>query len=223
MRNAEILVVEDDLEMATVLREGFEQDHHPVTLAHDGGEGLRIAQQGRFGAIVLDVLMPVRDGYEVATELRRAGNKTPILMLTARDSVGDIVRGFDCGIEDYLTKPFSFLELSARVRAMIRRSQPEADVLRVADLSMDLRSYRVVRGEQEISLTKTEFRLLETLLRNCGHVITRQELLRDGWGAASADNNLDVAMSALRGKVDRTGGRRLIHTVRGFGYKMDER
>ena len=122
MGNTEILVIEDDPEMAAVLRQGFEQDNHVVTVACDGGEGLRIARRGTFGAIVLDVLMPVRDGYEVATELRRGGDKTPILMLTARDAVTDIARGIDCGVEDYLTKPCSFLELSVRVRALIRRS-----------------------------------------------------------------------------------------------------
>jgi len=222
MRNAEILVIEDDPEMAAVLREGFEQDRYAVTVARDGGEGLGIAQQCKFSAIVLDVLMPVRDGYEVAAELRRAGNKTPILMLTARDSVTDIVRGFDCGVEDYLTKPFSFLELSARVRALIRRGRPAMNLLEVADLTMNVASHQVSRGGQEISLTKTEFLVLETLMRNCGHTVPRQDLLSAVWGAAPADNNLDGTISALRNKVDRRGGRPLIHTVRGFGYKMGE-
>ena len=222
MRSADILVIEDDPERAAVLRQGFEQDQHAVTVAYDGGEGLRIAQEGKFGAIVLDVLMPVRDGYEVAAELRRSGNKTPILMLTARDAVTDIVRGFDCGVEDYLTKPFSFLELSARVRALIRRSQPPVDCLESGDLMMNLRSHQVTRGGQEINLTKTEFLILETLLRGGGHLVQRQELLRAVWGSNSGadSNNLDVIMSALRGKVDRDANLSLIRTVRGFGYKM---
>ena len=121
---SDILIVEDDAEMALVLRQGFELDRHSVTVANNGGEALKLARQKRFQAIVLDVMLPVLDGYAVASALRGAGDRTPILMLTARDSVADIVRGFDCGVEDYLTKPFSFLELSARVRALIRRGQP---------------------------------------------------------------------------------------------------
>ena len=224
MSSSVILVVEDDPEMAAVLSQGFEQDNHTVAVACDGAEGLRKARQQRFGAIVLDVLLPVLDGYEVATELRREGNKTPILMLTARDGVTDIVRGFDCGVEDYLTKPFSFLELSARVRALIRRSQPPAACLEIGDLVLNVGSHQVVRAGQEIHLTKAEFLVLEVLLRNAGHVVQRQELSRAVWGPSSGtiDNNLDVTMSALRAKVDKGCACRLIHTVRGFGYKISE-
>jgi DNA-binding response OmpR family regulator len=218
---AEILIVEDDLEMASVLRKGFELDKHSVTLAGDGEAALRMARQKRFHAIVLDVMLPLFDGYSVASTLRGLGDTTPILMLTARDSVADIVRGFDCGIEDYLTKPFSFLELSARVRSLIRRGQPVSSQLQVADLALDTASLEVSRGGQSVHLTRTEFRLLEILMRSAGHVVRRRELMEAIWSAPGADdNNIDVAISSLRAKIDRNRALRLIQTVRGFGYRI---
>jgi DNA-binding response OmpR family regulator len=223
MNHAEILIVEDDPEMASVLRAGFELDNASVTIASDGEEALRTARRKQFQAIVLDVMLPLRDGYSVASALRDAGNRTPILMLTARDSVADIVRGFDCGVEDYLTKPFSFLELSARVRSLIRRGQPVSTKLQVADLTLDTASLEVARGGTPVHLTRTELRLLEILMRNAGHVVRRRELIDAIWSGASADdNNIDVAISSLRARLDKGGGPRLIRTVRGFGYRIEE-
>jgi DNA-binding response OmpR family regulator len=221
MDRSEILIVEDDFEMARVLRKGFELDKHSVTVAADGEEGLRVARQKRFHAIVLDVMLPVLDGYSVATALRAGGDSTPILMLTARDSVTDIVYGFDCGAQDYLTKPFSFLELSARVRSLIRRGQTESARLAVADLTLDAGSHEVERGGKPVHLTPTEFRLLEMLMKNAGHVVRRRDLTESIWSAAAVDdNNIDVAISSLRSKVDKGRGVRLIRTVRGFGYRI---
>ncbi len=223
MSPAEILIVEDDLEMAAVLRAGFELDNLAVTLASDGEEALRTARRKQFHAIVLDVMLPLLDGYSIASALRGAGDRTPILMLTARDSVKDIVRGFDCGVEDYLTKPFSFLELSARVRSLIRRGEPVSTRLRVADLTLDTASLDVARAGAPVHLTRTELRLLEILMRNAGHVVRRRELIDSLWSTAGADdNNIDVAMSSLRAKMDKGRGPRLIRTVRGFGYRIEE-
>jgi DNA-binding response OmpR family regulator len=218
------LLVEDEPEMVAVLRQGFAQDRYVVKVAVDGRLAVQAALEQRFDAIVLDVMLPGLDGYGVATELRGAGNRTPILMLTARDSVTDIVRGLDCGVEDYLTKPFSFLELSARVRALIRRNQAVPARLCIGDLTLDAASHVVMRGDNHLRLTKTEFRVLERLMRNAGHVVRRSELMGAGWGESMTtdDNNLDVTMSSLRSKVDK-GRKPVIHTIRGFGYKMEAR
>jgi len=223
MKQAAILIVEDDCEMAFVLRKGFELEQHSVTVASNGEEALRVARQMRFHAIVLDVMLPALDGYSVAAALRGSGDRTPILMLTARDSVEDIVRGFDSGAEDYLTKPFSFLELSARVRSLIRRGQPPVTRLRIADLSLDCESLEVSRGGQPIHLTPIEFSLLQVLMTNSGHIVRRRDLIESVWGGmAVGNNNIDVAISALRSKVDRGRSLQLIHTVRGFGYRVAE-
>jgi DNA-binding response OmpR family regulator len=224
MRRAELLVVEDEPEMAAVLTQGFEQDQYAVQVAADGRVALRLAENQRFDVIVLDVMLPGMDGFSVAAALRKAGNKTPVLMLTARDSITDVVLGLDSGAQDYVTKPFSFLELSARVRALIRRSEPPLSLRVAGDLTMDPASHEVQRAGRPIHLTPTEFHVLEVLLDNAGHVVARKELLRAAWGsdASADDNNLDVTMSALRAKIDKGRGPRLIHTVRGFGYKIAE-
>ena len=169
--------------MAAVLRQGFEQDNLRVEIADDGAKALGIAKQQRFQMIVLDVILPVMDGYSVARELRSAGDSTPILMLTARDAVSDIVRGLDSGVDDYLTKPFSFLELSARVRALIRRATPRTTSLEVGDLAMNLSTCEVYRGSRQLHLTKTEFQLLQVLMTNKGQVVRRSDLVREVWGA----------------------------------------
>mgnify|MGYP005814835001 CR=1 FL=1 len=222
MGSVEILIVEDDAEMAEVLCQGFEQEDYVVFVARNGCEAVRMASGHAYEAMVLDVMLPGLDGFEVAAELRQAGNRIPILMLTARDSLTDIVRGLDCGAEDYLTKPFSFLELAARVRALIRRNQPAESRWQVGDLTLDAASHRVARGGRPIPLSKAEFRALETLVRNGGRVVSRGELREAIWGPSwTVDNNsLDVIMSSLRGKVGKPEEAKLIHTVRGFGYRI---
>jgi DNA-binding response OmpR family regulator len=223
MADAGILIVEDDPDMVEVLRLGFEQTGHPVAVARDGADGLRMADQHAFGAIVLDVLLPVLDGYQVATELRRRGNPTPILMLTAKAFVADVVQGLDAGAQDYMAKPFSFLELSARIRALIRRTEPVQARLQAADLVMDISTHRVVRGTREIELSRIQFLVLEVLMRAAGQVVRRRDIIDAAWGTGSwvEDNTLDVTMRSLRSALDHGHPRRLIRTVRGFGYRLD--
>jgi len=208
--------------MARVLREGLEQESYAVTLAFTGLSGLEMAQTEPFDGIVLDVLLPALDGRSVARRLREAGNSTPILMLTALDAVTDIVAGLDAGAEDYLTKPFSFLELLARLRSLVRRGKPLSPCLRVADLSMDTASHAVTRGTDVISLTKTEYLLLEVLMRNSGHMVARSEIVKAVWGSGSTieQNSIDVYIKALRAKIDLPYEQKLIQTMRGFGYKL---
>ncbi len=206
--------------MAEVLRQGFEP-YYGVSVVFDGGAAVRQAQAKPFAAIVLDLMLPVLDGFEVTTTLRAQDVRTPILMLTARDGVEDVVRGFDCGIEDYLVKPFSFLELLARVKALVRRGGIAApDTLCAGDIRLRLGANEVFRGQEQVHLTRTEFLLLEVLMRNQGRVVQRTQLVRAGWGesAGDSDNRLDVTMSSLRKKVDPQRG--ALQTVRGFGYKL---
>jgi two-component system response regulator MprA len=223
MSDAKILVVEDDPNMVEVLRQGFEQIGHSVAIARDGGDALRMAELQDYSAIVLDVLLPVLDGCEVAAQLRKTGNTTPILMLTARAFVPDIVRGLDAGAQDYMAKPFSFLELSARIRALIRRTQPVASRLHAADLVMDTASHYVARGTRELQLTPTQFRVLEVLMRSAGQVVRRRDIVEEVWGPGAwvEDNTLDVAIGSLRSAVDKGQSHRLIRTIRGFGYRLE--
>ena len=209
--------------MADLLRQGFEQDSLSVDIAADGDEGLRLAQIHSFQAIILDVMLPLRDGFSVARELRSGGDRTPILMLTARDSVTDIVHGLDSGVDDYLTKPFSFLELSARVRALIRRTAPIAKQLEMGSLVLDLATHKVRRGAQGIRVSKTEFELLAILMRHKGQVVRRRDLLREVWGLNTnvEENTLDACISSLRARIESQNLPKLIHTVRGFGYRME--
>lgn len=223
MNQAEnILIIEDDPEMAQVLRQGLEEQNYSVLLADNGGKGLEMARTGLFGAIILDVMLPLLDGYSVARQLRQAGVNTPILMLTALDSTADLVAGFDAGAEDYLSKPFSFLELLARIRSLLRRGKPQSVCLRAADLVMDTAAHTVRRGNEEISLTRTEYLLLEVLLRGAGQVVSRGEIVKAVWGSRSVieKNSIDVHIKSLRGKIDENFPEKLIHTVRGFGYKL---
>ena len=221
-----ILVVEDDSRMAELLRRGLTAEGHTVDIALDGLRGLEKAQQWTFDALVLDVMLPGLDGLALARRLRGAGSKVPILMLTARDAVKDVVRGLDNGADDYLTKPFSFEVLAARLRAMVRRNAPAASsqLLQLADLTLDTESHEVRRAGRPVVLTRTEYLLLEHLMQRAGRVVSRTDLIDAVWGADHEveSNALDVFIFQLRSKLESHGARRLIQTVRGFGYAARE-
>jgi DNA-binding response OmpR family regulator len=211
--------------MAELLRKGLEDQHYCVTVAYSGTDGLHQAGKSEFSAIILDVVLPGVDGYVVAHRLRSAGNQTPIIMLTAMDALDDMVRGLDAGAEDYMTKPFSFIELLARLRALIRRgAKPLPSVLKVADLVLDTKLQEASRGGVVAPLTRTEYLLLEVLMQSAGHVVLRPEIIKKVWGAADSieQSSLDVYIKALRSKIDCNPARKLINTVRGFGYKLME-
>ena len=216
-----ILIIEDDPDMARVLQQGLEQEDYAVKLAENGWKGLHLAQAEPFQAILLDVMLPSLDGLSLARQLRAGGNMTPILMLTAKDNVSDVVAGFDAGAQDYLTKPFSFLELLARLRSLTKRGQPEK-AWSVPGLAMDDAARQVTRGNVIITLTKTEYLMLRVLIRNAGHVVSRDEIVRSVWGSPNAveSNGVDVHIRSLRSKVDNHWPEKLIETVRGFGYRL---
>lgn len=218
-----VLIVEDEKGMGELLKKGLEEENHRVTLAFDGREALEFAELYEFDVIVLDLMLPEIDGFDVARRLRRKGNETPILMLTARDSTPDIVKGLDLGADDYLTKPFSFEVFLARLRAVARRpSAPRSACLEVADLRLDPAAHRVLRGKTEIHLSPTEFRLLEFLMRRAGRVISRNSIIEAVWGVDQEveDNSLDAFVHLLRSRVDENYKHKLIHTVRGLGYTI---
>jgi len=218
-----VLVREDDRKAAKLLGKGLQEEGFVVDLADTGEEGLEQAYAHEYDVIVLDWLLPGQDGISVCRALRARDVSTPILMLTARDSLGDRVTGLGTGADDYLTKPFAFAELLARIRALLRRSRlSQPAVLRVADLSLDPASRRVSRGGVAIALTSKEYALLEVLMRNAGLVVSRTRLVERVWDEASdiVDNLVDVHVSHVRRKIDRPGSVPLIHTVRGFGYRL---
>jgi two-component system response regulator MprA len=220
-----ILVVEDDARMAELLRRGLTRDRHSVDLAGDGLTGLERALSQPYDSIVLDVMLPGLDGLGVARKLRGGGIQTPILMLTARDATTDIVRGLDTGADDYLTKPFSFDVLRARLRVMARRAGADsATILQVADLTIAPATHQVRRTGRLILLTRTEYVLLELLMKRAGRVVSREALIEAAWGweREVGSNALDVFIFQLRSKIEAGGARRLVHTVRGFGYVLRE-
>ena len=215
-----VLVVEDERSMADLLKQGLEEANHTVTLAHDGLDGLAAADTNAVDAVVLDVMLPGASGIEVAKRLRAKGSQVPILMLTARDSPADIVRGLDAGADDYLTKPFALKVLLARLRALSRRApRPAREVLRAGDLVLNPATHEVTRGGAAVDLTSTEFRLLEYLLRRPGRVCSRASIIDGVWGLDTdvLPNTVDVYIRLLRAKVD-AGRSSLIQTVRGYGY-----
>ena len=216
-----VLIVEDEPEMAGLLTRGLEEESFQVSVARDGRAALELSAAEAFDVILLDVMLPQMDGLEVARQLRRREEETPVLMLTARDALGDIVNGLDAGADDYLTKPFSFVELLARMRALVRRQQfRRKNVLEVHDLVLDLTSHRSFRAGREIYLSLTEFRLMELLARNAGRIVSRHEILSNVWGPGRevSENTLDAFVRLLRKKVDDDAEVKLIHTRRGFGY-----
>ena len=220
-----LLVVEDERKLLDSLQRGLEDEGFEVLTAGSGEEGFYLATTEPVDAVVLDVMLPGRDGFQVLRDLRRQGFGKPVLMLTARDAVEDRVFGLDEGADDYLLKPFAFAELVARLRALLRRDTgPREFVLRAGDLEIDLVARRVVRGSVELDLTKREFDLLEFLLRHKNSVVSRDMIARDVWQdpAGTMTNVIDVYIKNLRKKVERPGWPSLIHTVRGVGYALRE-
>jgi two-component system, OmpR family, response regulator len=220
-----VLVVEDEEKMATLLQRGLREEGYAVDVASDGREALWLATENGYDAIVLDIMLPDVDGFEVCRKLRESGRWSPVLMLTARGGVADRVTGLDAGADDYLTKPFSFAELLARLRALLRRAAAERPaVLRVGDLELDPATRRVVRNGASVDLTPREFALLEFFMRHPGEVLSRTRLTEHVWDFAfEGDSNVvDVYVRYLREKVDRPFGRDSIETVRGAGYRLRE-
>jgi two-component system copper resistance phosphate regulon response regulator CusR len=221
-----ILLVEDEPRMANVIAKGLREQSYAVDVAPDGIDGLYQASINDYDVIVLDVLLPHRDGYEVCRELRQRGNATPVLMLTARATVDDRITGFDAGADDYLTKPFSFRELLARIRALLRRdSQLRPDVLEIADLVVDSASHRVARANKEVQLTAKEYALLEYLARRRGQLVSRAEIAAHVWDDSfdHFSNTIEVYMNRLRKKIDGDHATKLLHTRRGEGYILESR
>ena len=221
-----ILIIEDEKKVANALREGLEAEHYEVTFAATGEDGFFLASQRSYDLLLLDLLLPRRDGIDVLATLRKCGNQTPVLVLTAKDAVEDRVMGLDQGADDYLTKPFAFSELLARIRALLRRGRMDQTLkLQHEDLEMDLVAYKVSRGEHSLDLTAKEFDLLEYLLRHSGSVVSREMLARDVWHATARATPLDsvITVARLRRKIDELYERKLLHTVRGVGYMLSGR
>jgi two-component system, OmpR family, response regulator MprA len=225
-----VLVVEDEPAVRDSVRRALELKGYRVETAADGPLALTAARGSEFDAIVLDVMLPALDGLEVCRRLRRDGETVPILMLTARDAIGDRVAGLDAGADDYLVKPFALEELLARLRAIIRRGGENGgggdgvEVLRFADLRLDTGEHRAHRGERRLELTRTEYLLLELFLRHPRHVLTRTAIFEQVWGYdfGTSSNSLGVYIGYLRGKLEEEGGPRLVQTVRGVGYVLRE-
>jgi DNA-binding response OmpR family regulator len=220
-----ILVVEDEKKVARALREGLEAERYDVRVAGTGEEGFFLVNHEAFDCVVLDLMLPHRDGLEVLTTLRKRGLSTPVLILTAKDTVDDRVRGLDSGADDYLVKPFAIPELLARIRALLRRGRPDQVLtLRQDDLEVDLVTRKVARAGQAIDLTVKEFEVLDYLLRHAGRVVSREMLTREVWRVAARatpfDNVIDVTIARLRRKIDDPFAGKLLHTVRGVGFVL---
>lgn len=221
-----LLVVEDDPALRKALIKRLTHEGYAVDACSDGTDGLLYARSTDYDALILDVMLPGMDGFSLLSTLRGEGYAGAVLMLTARDAIGDRVNGLDLGADDYLTKPFSFDELLARIRAMLRRHTPNRSaVLNCADLRMDTAAHTVMRGDRLIRLTSKEYALLEYMLRNCGQVLTRDQICDHVWNYESSfeTNLVDVYIGYLRAKLDRNEPTRLIHTVRGFGYMLSDK
>lgn len=221
-----VLLIEDDVTIARLLKEGLEDESYAVDIARDGSEGYRTAAADDYDVIILDIMLPEMNGYEVCRSLRNDGSKTPILMLTARDAERDIVEGLDTGADDYLAKPFSFDVLLARIRALLRRPNEKLEeILQVGDLKLDPSLKKVTRASQEINLTAKEYGVLEYLMRNKGKVLSKEQIISHVWDfdADVLPNNVELFIMFLRRKIDKPFKSKLIHTVSGFGYKLEEK
>jgi len=226
MAGMHILVIEDEAKTAAYLQRGLSENGFVVDTASRGDEGLHLAQTQSYDLFVLDVMLPERDGWSILGEIRRSGKQTPVLFLTARDSVQDRVKGLELGADDYLVKPFAFVELLARVRSLLRRSPArQAEALQVADLEIDLLRHKVTRGGRILDLTPKEFLLLSLLARRAGEILSRTVIAEQVWeiNFDTGTNTVDVAVRRLRRKVDDPFPRKLIHTAHGIGYVLEGR
>lgn len=220
-----ILVIEDEIKLSNILKKALKNERYAVETAFDGEEGLDKAMKNNYSLIILDIMLPKKDGMEVCRELRNHQINTPIIMLTARGVVGDRVQGLDVGADDYLVKPFGIDELFARMRAVLRRRKVvESTILKIADLILDKTRHEVTRAGKKISLTPKEYRLLDTLIRHNSQAMTRRQLIDEAWGPnfTEANNELNVHIRYLRRKIDPTNAKPLIHTIRGVGYTLKE-
>lgn len=215
-----ILLVEDDPDISDFIKKGLEEEFYTVDIAEDGNTAVLMANSQTYDLIILDIMIPQMDGLDICVYLRNKGIKTPIIILTALSSVDNKVKGLECGADDYLTKPFAFSELLARIKAIMRRRSDILIELTVSDLKIDIFSRRVFRGQREIFLTPKEFSLLEYLVRNKGRVVSRTQIIENVWGYSYDPNTnvVDVHIKYLREKVDKDFEKKLIHTVRGVGY-----
>ncbi len=221
-----ILIIEDEVKMAAILQKGLKESSHTADVAHRGDEGLKLALSREYDLIILDVMLPGIDGWEVMKRIRSAKNDTPVLFLTARDSVQDRIKGLELGADDYLIKPFSFSELLARINTIMRRGPVlNAEIIRIADLEIELTGHRVSRGGKRLDLTQKEFALISLLARRTGEVLSRTRIAERIWDIdfESDTNVVDVHMRRLRAKADDPFDKKLIHTVRGVGYVLEER
>ena len=218
-----LLVIEDEKKVASFIKKGLEEEHYAVDVAYDGEEGLYLSETNDYDLVILDLMIPKIHGWDVLKKIRAKRNNVPILVLTARDSIEDKVKGLDSGCDDYLTKPFAFAELLARIRALLRREKTEKEpILRIADLTLSLVTHKVARRGKEIELTSREYTLLEYFMRNPDKVLTRTMISEHVWDYHfdSMTNVIDVYVNYLRKKIDKDFEPKLIHTLRGIGYIM---
>jgi len=220
-----ILIVEDEKKVASFLKKGFEQEYYSVDFALDGKEGLKYALLNEYDLIILDIMLPLMDGISLLKEIRKEKIETPVLMLTAKDTIDDKVGGLDSGADDYLAKPFAFEELLARVRALLRRKQKDKTlILTVDDLSMDTQTHKVTKASKEIILTPKEYAVLEYLIRNKNHVVSRMKLTEHVYEYQFDPNTnvIDVYINKLRNKIDKDSNHQVLHTIRGIGYMIKD-
>jgi len=224
---AHILIIEDEKKISALIRKGLEEEHYAVDEAHDGEKGEQLLEQYQYDLVILDIMMPKKDGLEVLHSLRERGNNVPVMMLTAKSAVEDRVKGLDIGADDYLVKPFAITELLARVRSLLRRKkgvEKSATTLTIADLTLDLVSHKATRGGKVITLTSKEFALLEYFIRNKNKTLNRSTIIEHIWNYNfdTGTNIIDVYINHLRAKIDGGFTKKLIHTVRGVGYMMKD-